>query len=346
MTEIVKVDANEFGLEEVKAAQISAQFKPMLDKMEALESEYNEVIKLDIEESETAAKAKELRLKYVKVRTGTAAIHKEQKSFYLAGGKFVDGWKNAQLFASEGIENKLMEIEKHAENVENERVEVIGQERKKQCLKFVDEDVILPNLGSMPDSIWDNYIIGLEASYNAKIEAEKKVEAERIAKEIAEKEERERIAKENEQLKKEAVERERLAKVEAEKRRKAEVERLEKEEAERIEREEKQRKEREEYETKLRIEREKQERIEREEREKREALEAELKAKEAAELKAKEDEAANIQAELNKGDIAKVADLIKDLESLKVKYSFKSAKNKKMYNDVGLLIDKVVTHIK
>jgi len=52
-----------------------------------------------------------------------------------------------------------------------------------------------------------------------------------------------------------------------------------------------------------------------------------------------------LEAELNKGDAAKVKDLIADLESLKTKYSFKSAKNKKMYSDVNLLIDKVINHI-
>jgi len=342
----IKLNAKEYGLEEVKASQISAQFKPMLDKMEALENDYNEVIKLDIELPETAIKAKELRRKYVKVRTGTSEIHKAQKAFYRSGGLYVDGWKNAQLFASQGIEEKLMVIEKHAENKEKERIEAINQDRKAQCLKYVNEEVILFNLGDMSEGIWDNYIVGLEASYNARIAAEKKAEEDRIAKEKAEQEERERIAKENEKLKQEAAERERIAKIEADKRDKEEAARLAKELKERKERESKEAAERADFEAKLQAEREAKEKIEREEKQKREKLEAELKAKEAAELKAKEEEAAKIQAELNKGDAAKVKDLITDLEALKNKYSFKSAKNNKMYNDVGLLIDKVVNHIK
>jgi hypothetical protein len=48
----------------------------------------------------------------MKIRTATLDIHKKQKAFYLAGGKFVDGWKNAQHFASMGKEEKLEEIEK------------------------------------------------------------------------------------------------------------------------------------------------------------------------------------------------------------------------------------------
>lgn len=94
-------------------------------------------------------------------------------------------------------------------------------------------------------------------------------------------------------------------------------------------------KEREAYEAKLKTERDERERVQKE-----------LEAKAEAERKAKEAEEARIQSELNKGDAAKVKDLIHDLETLKTKYSFKSAKNKKMYADVSVLIDKVINHIK
>ena len=108
--ELVKINPSDYGLEEQKAKEISDMFKPMLDKMVDLEKRYNEVISLEIQ-PETCKKAKELRLEYVKVRTGTATIHKELKAFYLQGGRFVDGWKNAQLMASQGIEEKLINIE-------------------------------------------------------------------------------------------------------------------------------------------------------------------------------------------------------------------------------------------
>lgn len=77
----------------------------------------------------------------------------------------------------------------------------------------------------------------------------------------------------------------------------------------------------------------------------RKKLEDELKAKREAEHKAKEEEAERVQIELNKGDAAKVKDLISDLESLKTKYVFKSAKNTNMYKGVNALIDKIVVFI-
>jgi hypothetical protein len=242
------------------------------------------------------------------------------------------------------MEEKLINAEKHFENLEKERIAKLQDERVFLLSEFV-EDASERDLASMENDVWESYLATKKQSHLDKIQAELDAEKERQAKIKAEKEEQERIRKENAKLKAEAEERERLAKIESEKRAKAEAERKAKEDAERKIREEKERKERAEYETKLKAEREAKEKVEREERQKREKLEAELKSKKEAEQKAKDEEEFRIQAELNKGDNAKVKDLIADLELLKTKYSFKSAKNVKMYKDVGLLIDKVTNHI-
>jgi hypothetical protein len=333
-TNLVTIDAKEFGIEENKAKEISAQFKPMLDKMVELEEEFNEIIKLPKDDLETSKKAKELRLKYVKVRTGTASIHKEQKAFYLQAGRFVDGWKNAQLFASQGKEQELSEIENRLENLEKERIQKLNEDRKEKMSKYMN-NVELMNLGYMADDVWTAYYNAKKSAYNDRIEAEKKAEAdrikkeaklekERIAKEKKEEADRKRMMRENAKLKKEALAKEKRDKEEAEKREKEEEERLEKV-----------RKEHE-----ARLEKERKERI------KREKLEAELKAKKDEEAKRQAEEEAKRQAELSKGDSDKVHDLIIDLEDLKTKYVFRSAKNKQKYLEVGYLLDKVINHIK
>ena len=321
MNELVEINAADYGLEENKAKQISDMFKPMLDKMTNLEIQFNEVIKRPIE-PETIQMAKDLRLAYRDVRTGTAKIHKKLKSFYLQGGRFVDGWKNAQLMASEGNETRLKVIEDHFKNQEIERIKRIQENRGVELQKYEIEE-IPHNLGIMENDVWVNYISGVKLNYNTQKEAEKKAEEDRIAKEKAEKAEQERIKKENEQLKKEAEERDRRESIESERREKEEIERL----------------------TKERTERELREAELKKEREERERVEAELKAKSEAEQKAKDEEAARIQSELNKGDSAKVSDLVFDLVNLKDKYTFKSKKNQKMYIDVSVLIDKVIKHI-
>jgi hypothetical protein len=214
---LVKIDPQEYGLDESKAEQVKAVFMPMIQKMEELEKEYKEVVTLPVDR-DTCAKAKELRLKYVKVRTGTAAIHKEAKDFYLKGGKFVDAWKNTQLFISQGIEEKLAGIETHFERLEAEKKAALQAERMDQYRPYMApgmEVMAEPDLSSLPDDIWANMLAGAKAAHEARIAAEKKADEDRIAKEKAEAEakaakekkeaaEKERIKKENARLKAEA----------------------------------------------------------------------------------------------------------------------------------------------
>lgn len=122
------------------------------------------------------------------------------------------------------------------------------------------------------------------------------------------------------------------------------------EEAERlrVEEEKKNRKEREQLEKenkRLQKLAKEQEKKEEEEREKRELAEKKLKEKEEEEQRKSEAEEAKIEAELSKRDEDKVEDLIDDLEALKTKYSFKSATNKKMYKNVGKLLEKIILYI-
>lgn len=210
MQTLVKVDPKEFGLEESKAADIAAQFKPMLDKMVELEKEYNEVIALPIEVKETAIKARDLRLKYVKVRTGTEKIHKEQKAFYLSAGRFVDGWKNTQLFASQGIEKKLEDIEQYAENKRKEQVAALQLEREQLLAQFEVENAATLRLGEMTEDIFSNFLLGTKTAYDNKKEAERLAEEQRLAAIEAEKKRIEEQRIENERLKKEAEEKEAL----------------------------------------------------------------------------------------------------------------------------------------
>lgn len=345
MGAIVKIDAAEYGLEESKAQQISDMFKPMLDRMVELEKDYNEVVQLEISE-DACDRAKNLRMQYVKVRTGTAKIHKGLKQFYLQGGRFVDGWKNAQLMTSQGIEEKLVAIEKHYENIEIERVAKLQEERFAAISKYVPDclptDYAYKDLGSMPDAVWVNFLAGTKNGYAIQAEAERKAEGDRIAKEKAEAEEQERIRKENQQLKEAAQERERVEKIEADARAIAEAERIAKEEAERKARDEKERKEREAFEAKLKTEREAREAAEKKEREAQAKIRAEQKAKEATEARERAEAEKQKQAELNKNDKARTLDLIKDLVAIKVKYEFKSKKNQVLYSAVATHIDKIL----
>lgn len=306
--EIVKINASDYGIESTKAKEIEEMFAPMLSKMKELETEYNAIINQPVSK-ELCFQAKELRLKYVKVRTGTAEIHKSLKDFYLKGGRFVDGWKNAQLFASQQIEESLIKIEKHYKILENERLEKLRADREAMLRPYTD--VIPMALGHMEQAVWDNYLQGVKVAYEFRIAAEKKAGEERVAREKAEAKERERIRLENIRLKEEAEERERLAEIERKKqaaalayqKAKAEKERRELLENARIEQERKDKEleaerkavrlaqEKRDAElamerAKAQKEREELEAKARKEREEREIIEARLKAKQEAELEA------------------------------------------------------------
>ena len=201
-TDLVTLDFKEFGIEEIKAKEIALQFQPMLNKMVQLELEANEVFKLDINDKETSKKAKDIRLKYVKVRTGTSEIHKIQKAFYLSAGRYVDGFKNVQSFASQGIEERLEAIEKHAENQEKKRISDLQESRLSIISEFIDETIGL-DLGNMPDEVFEGFFNLKKTQKLERIEADNIAEQKRFAEEKAENERLRLKAIEDEKIRKE-----------------------------------------------------------------------------------------------------------------------------------------------
>lgn len=372
--ELVKIDPKEFGLEDSVASGIASQFQPMLDKMVELEEEYNKVMTLPIEEPETARKAREVRLKYMKIRTGTVDIHKKQKAFYLAGGRFVDGWKNAQEFASLGKEQSLEKIEKYAENLEKERIKQLQLDRQEQLLPYGVENLETLNLGKMADNVWDNFLQGAIVNFNAKKEAERLAEIAEQERLEAERLEREKVRIENEKLKAEAAAKELLMQ-----QRGKELQpfiifirdyntliNLSEEEYQvqfneikigaaqhwEFERTEQIRKQKEEEakqeqlkKERLAAEKAKQEaaKLLAAEQAKAAAIAAELEEQKKAAARLEEEKQAALEAELSKGDGDKMKSLINDLTDITTKYSFKSKKHKALQSSINELINKTVT---
>lgn|SRR3990167_1308079 len=344
MTEIVKVDPAEFGIEETKAKDIASQFQPMLDKMVELEQEFNSVIALPIDSPESAIKAKELRLKYVKVRTGTAEIHKKQKAFYLLAGRYIDGWKNAQEFASNGLEERLAKIEKHAEIKEKQRIQALQEERALALVPFQVENTEALNLGHMSTEVWNSFLLGTKTNFEAKKAAEKKAEEERIAKEQAEAKRLAEQQKENERLRKEAEQKEALLKKEREaaaiKQKQLEdkikADRFAAEKAQQVIRDKAESAEKKQA-AKLQAETEKRLKLEKEIQAKKDKEAADLKEKEAAEKKLK-----------RAPDKTKLKDLAAKFENFKTSLcecEVKSDEAKKIVEDSKVLLGKIVTFI-
>lgn len=191
MSNITLPSADKFGIKSEVAAQIKAQFDPMLATMEALEAERNTIIDQAQKEvtPEVVLKAKELLGRYVKVRTGTAAIHKEQKAYYLQMGRFVDAWKNVQIAASTDSEKSLESIVKHFENLEAARIEKLRADRWAKLSQFKETEP--DGLGQMEEDVFHAYLTMAQQQHQDRLEAEARAEAERQRQALADKRERE-----------------------------------------------------------------------------------------------------------------------------------------------------------
>lgn len=180
-----EINPVEFGIEPVKAKEMTSGLATTIVEREVLKKSYADVIELPIT-LENLASFKELRLKIVKNRTqGIEAWHKTNKAFYLAGGRFVDAIKNKEVLENEQMESKLLDAEKFFENQENARLADLKKERESLLAPFVDT---LPNgLQDLDQDVFDSFLETKKKAHTDKIESER-LEAEIIEKERLERE--------------------------------------------------------------------------------------------------------------------------------------------------------------
>ena len=357
-TEIAKIDPKKFGLQETQVAQIQEAFMPKIVERDGLAEIYSGIITQEITPA-LCTQAGDLRKKLVKVRTGIAEIHKVQKAFYLAAGRYVDAWKNKETLPVTQMEENLSAIEEHYDRIEAEKQAKLQEERSAELLKYSEEGAFIPdNLGQLLPEVWNNYLLGVKTAYETKKENERKAAEEEATRVAAEKAEQERIKQENEKLKADAK------KLEDQK---------EKEKEEKDKRFELRKAEllalgftydeNKEYnfslsgiwscfweqiynpDEKMYLDYVKAIKQAIEKHNEKERIQKELEAKAEAERKAAADAELAKQAELAKGDADKVLDLITELSAIRSKYTFKSKKNKAMYEGVGQLCTKIINYI-
>lgn len=284
------------GLELNQGEQIKQSYLPyfiQLAEIKAQASKINFENPTELDEKI----ARELRLKTVKIRTGSKDVKDDRKKIHaLKANLEQDAW-NLIKSTCELEEEQFFQVENRRAQIEKQRIESIRLERIAQIEPYASFVPVGLPLGTMSDDDFSMLLSGAKLNHQAKIDAEAKAELERIEKELALEKERERIRLENERLKKEAEEREAAMKAERlEAEKKAEAIKA-KADAEKKASEEKARKEREAIEAKLKAERLERERLEAEkaakekaDREEKARIEAAQKAAEkeriAAEAKA------------------------------------------------------------
>lgn len=313
-TELVVINPREYGLEEKQAEKMTSGLAVVLTERKALEGIYNAVIAKELN-AETFKEARELRLKVQKNRTtGIEAWHKTNKAFYLAGGRFVDAYKNKEVIINEQMEERLLEIEKYEEKLASDLKAKLKAERL-ALLEPFEVDTQYVSIEEMTEDQFNGFLNTNKVAFETKIEQQKQAEKARIeAEKKAEDERLEAERLEKERLEAQRVENEKL---------KAEAEKREKELA--IERE-KLAKENAEKERLAKIESDKQAKVLAEEKAKSDLLAKQLKEKEEAEKLAQEQEKSRIEAE-EAEKLAKEKALANAGDREKVKHFFETFKS-------------------
>ncbi|MEG0848514.1 MAG: hypothetical protein RSE50_01015 [Myroides sp.] len=178
--EITTVNPSEYGIAENQATELVGNLPQIKAEREILSSQYDEVVRLDIEDAATSKKARELRLKIRDNRTkGIDVWHKTTKDFFLKGGQFVDAIKRQEVAVNERMEKNLENIEKHFENLEKERKAQLNAERISELEPY---NAFVPmglNFGDLSDDEYTKVLNGAKLQFEYQQAEEKKAEAER-----------------------------------------------------------------------------------------------------------------------------------------------------------------------
>lgn len=263
---------NRSQLDKPEADLILDAFKEFFSIVAEWETAAKSIVVADESQVELMEKAGKGRKFLQKVRINIEKTRVNQKEQSKRKGQCIDAISNVLKSLISPLEDHLEKQEKFKEIREAERKRKLAQERFEKIQQYIELPNLQYNFSEMTEEVFNLLYYAKKKAYEEKIEFEKKLAAEKIAKEKADVEEREKTRQENIRLKAEVEERERAFSAERDAaKEKYEAERAEqarilakqkaKADAERKSIEEKARKERESAMAKLEIERKENERL-------------------------------------------------------------------------------------
>jgi hypothetical protein len=331
-------------LNEVKKSELTLPLDIIIQERVPLIEKYDKVIILELTK-ENVPRFKSLRLKISDNRTKRINVwHRTAKEYFLAGGKFVDAIKNKEIAINKEMEAKLLEAETFIENAEIKRLAELQAERVALIRDYI-EDAEQRIFSDMDQDVWEPFLASKKAKFYEVIKEKEKAEIERQIALEEEKAEIERINLENAKLLEEANQRAKIAEEKAAAQFAAQAELDAKRAADQKVIDDKRIAAEKVIETKRAAA---QKIIDNEiiaERAESLKIKEELELKKQQELDLIESNKVAAQNELKKDDLAKVVDLISTLKGVKNQFTFESESCVKMYKDVGILLDRVVTFI-
>ena len=182
---------------------------PLVEVGEILET-YKAIEVKSAEDTEQQAKAREVRLKLKKIRTGVENTRKNLKEEYLRKGNAIQAVAN---YIRETIEpaEAYLQLQEDFIKVQEEKAAADRIAKRTEQLAALDADPSVYSLGDMSEDAFESLLTGIKDANEAKAlrekneaEAAAKLEAERVAHE-------QELAAENAKLKAEADAREKLA---------------------------------------------------------------------------------------------------------------------------------------
>lgn len=161
-TQLVVIDPKQYGIEEVKAAEIKKGLQTILKEREVLKQQYEELMQLEVT-VENIEKFRNCRLAIRDNRTkGIEVWRKTNKEYSLRYGQFVDATAKMESVQNEHMEEKLMDGEKFFERLEEKRIADIIAARTAKLKEVTDTPEIYSNLETMTDVAFESLIKGLK----------------------------------------------------------------------------------------------------------------------------------------------------------------------------------------
>ena len=116
------VKSEDFGITTEKAQELTRGLDVIIAEKEVLKKQFLEIAQQEIT-PELCSVARELRFKIKSNRTkGINVWHKNNKAYFLSGGRFVDAIKKKESSENEKMEETLLSVENHFIDIENKRI--------------------------------------------------------------------------------------------------------------------------------------------------------------------------------------------------------------------------------
>lgn len=176
--ELEVLNTPNLGLSKDKATEHLLAFAPFMTQLTELSSGL-ESINFTEPSDDDSKKAREIRLAMVKVRTGAEKVKDDRKKSILQEGNLIQSAFNLIKSACEMKEKSLIDVEQFRAKIEAEKKARITAERMEK-LAFYNVNTDAKLIGEMTESTFEQFLKGVVAEHNEKLEMERKAEEARL----------------------------------------------------------------------------------------------------------------------------------------------------------------------